>query len=550
MQHLDAQKLSAHLDHALTGSARAEVERHLESCAECRDAFAALLAQDRALDSALTHDPGNAYFDTFAARVEDRIRAAGLRGAQERHDRARGQGLWTWWTSPRRLAVTSAVAATIVGIGVVLLVARETPPGVHGDLQARRMMGPPPALMLPPSSGANESNARSRGAAASRLDGRAKETAREGGMIDNRMAPMAEMQTTAPSAGALGAAPPGGVAAPSRAYEVRDEHGEVVRAKSDQRFAPAPADKRALASGSKLQKPPAAPMSQTTDEKTKAESFERQNAPSSEADALAKKDAANAPAPARANQSAPPVAQAPAPAAQEPASAGRTSWGTIKNLARGAAEVPRTEGGQPMLCGDVIDLNGRPIANAQITLVELSRVSTSNDQGRFCIPAPQGSQALSVMAVGFEPVNLQVVVAGEAPTVRVTLKPVSALGSGFALVPGGRPDSAGLDRKRQDAAKLVAEAENESARGLEQRSASRLDSAAGDFERALKSLSDSPHAQAIRYRLAETRVQAWRISPNSRRARAAQTAVNALLTQPSTAAARDSALRWQEQIPR
>jgi Carboxypeptidase regulatory-like domain/Putative zinc-finger len=548
MQHLDAQKLSAHLDQALTGSARAEVERHLESCAECRDAFAALLAQDRALDSALTHDPGNAYFDTFAARVEDRIRAAGLRGAQERHDRARGQGLWTWWTSPRRLAVTSAVAATIVGIGVVLLVARETPPGVHGDLQARRIDGPPPALMPAPSSGANESNSRSSGAAASRLDGRAKETVREGEMSDGKAAPMAEMHTIAPNAGAP---TPGGVAAPSRAYAVRDEHGEVVRAQSDQRFAPPPADKQALASGSKLQKPLAAPMAQTTEEKTKAESFKFQNPPSSESDALAKKDAANAPTRAQAVPSAPsPVAQAPAPAAQEPASAGKTSWGTIKNLARGGAEVPRTEGGQPMLCGDVIDLNGRPVANAQITLVDLSRVSTSNDQGRFCIPAPQGSQALSVMAVGFEPVNLQVVVAGEAPTVRVTLKPVSALGSGFALVPGGRPDSAGLDRKRQDAARLVADAENESLRGLEQRSASRLDSAAGDFERALKSLGDSPHAQAIRYRLAETRVQAYRISPNGRRARAAQTAVNALLTHPGTAAARDSALHWQEQIPR
>jgi hypothetical protein len=31
-------------------------------------------AQDRALDSALTHDPGNAYFDTFAARGGSHLR--------------------------------------------------------------------------------------------------------------------------------------------------------------------------------------------------------------------------------------------------------------------------------------------------------------------------------------------------------------------------------------------------------------------------------------------------------------------------------------------
>src|SRR4030095_3472822 len=110
----DAGKRSAHLATALTGAARAEVERHLEACPECRTALAEMLALDEGLDVALTHEPGDAYFETFARRVECRIRAAGVRGAQERQNRARGPGLWSWWTSPRRLAVTSAVAATVV----------------------------------------------------------------------------------------------------------------------------------------------------------------------------------------------------------------------------------------------------------------------------------------------------------------------------------------------------------------------------------------------------------------------------------------------------
>jgi len=213
-----------------------------------------------------------------------------------------------------------------------------------------------------------------------------------------------------------------------------------------------------------------------------------------------------------------------------------------------------------MLCGDVMDTNGRPIANAEISLVDLSRVTKTNDKGLFCIPAPAGSQALVVMAVGFKPSRLQVVVAGEAPTVRVTLQSVSAIGGGLAFTPNTRSESLAAqtlgtvattdrDAKRQvSAAKSIQEAEAAWSQGIEQHSASRLDAAAGDFERALKSLDEGAQAQAVRYRLAQTRVEAWRMAPSGRRTRAAQSAVNALVTQPATPAARDSAARWMEQI--
>jgi hypothetical protein len=541
MQHLDAEKLSAHLDNALTGSARAEVERHLEACPECRTALAEMLALDEGLDVALTHEPGDAYFETFAARVEDRIRAAGLRGAQERQNRARGPGLWSWWTSPRRLAVTSAVAATVVGIGVVLLVARETPPGVHGDRLMRRAA--PPAAEAPLAT--NRPGTPSASAPDRRLDQRARDKE-----SSDRMAEM----HTEPSA----PVPSGGGATPSRAYEVRDERGEVVRVPSGantSRFASPPSAPQPT--GNKLQKPAAAPMAQVQEEVKMKESNERQSASANEADALSKKDAANVQV---RPQSAPPAAAQAPTLAQETATDGKatSAVGAARSL---GVVAPKTEGGQPMLCGDVMDTNGRPIANAEISLVDLSRVTKTNDKGLFCIPAPAGSQALVVMAVGFKPSRLQVVVAGEAPTVRVTLQSVSAIGGGLALTPNTRSDSLAAhntwgtvattdrDAKREaSAAKSIQEAEAAWSQGIEQHSASRLDAAAGDFERALKSLDEGAQAQAVRYRLAQTRVEAWRMAPSGRRTRAAQSALNALITQPATTAARDSAARWMEQI--
>jgi anti-sigma factor RsiW len=132
MNHLTEDQLSALADGALAAAARAEAERHLEECATCRDALAGLLALDRDLRGALEHDPGDAYFETFTARVGGRIRAAGLRGAQARAPE--GRGLADWFRSPRKLAVVGAVATVVVGAGIVMLSTREVSlPVRHGS---------------------------------------------------------------------------------------------------------------------------------------------------------------------------------------------------------------------------------------------------------------------------------------------------------------------------------------------------------------------------------------------------------------------------------
>ena len=121
MTHLTESELSAHHDGALPADERARADAHLAGCDACRAALARLAAEDRALAGALSHDPGEAYFDSFAARVENRIRAAGLAGAQAREP---GR-FWPWLRSPRGLAWLSATAAVVVGAGVVMMTARE-----------------------------------------------------------------------------------------------------------------------------------------------------------------------------------------------------------------------------------------------------------------------------------------------------------------------------------------------------------------------------------------------------------------------------------------
>ena len=123
MSHLTDEQQSALADGALEGSARAAAERHLETCAECRAALAGIVAQDRALAATLEHDPGEAYFESFAGRVGGRIRAAGLAGAQAREPE--GRSLAEWFRAPRKLALVGAVATVVAGAGIVMLATRE-----------------------------------------------------------------------------------------------------------------------------------------------------------------------------------------------------------------------------------------------------------------------------------------------------------------------------------------------------------------------------------------------------------------------------------------
>ncbi len=149
MNHLTDQQRSALVDGALEGGARAAAERHLEACADCRAALAALVAQDRALAATLEHDPGEAYFESFAGRVGGRLRASGLAGAQAREPE--GRSLADWFRVPRKLALLGAVATVVAGAGIVMLATREmrVPALREQELQGRMAQEAPPAYPLP-----------------------------------------------------------------------------------------------------------------------------------------------------------------------------------------------------------------------------------------------------------------------------------------------------------------------------------------------------------------------------------------------------------------
>ncbi|NOT33532.1 MAG: hypothetical protein HOP12_05095 [Candidatus Eisenbacteria bacterium] len=122
MNHLTPDQLQARYDDRLDARTRDAADRHLESCEACRSAMAELAASDAMLREVLTHEPGDAYFESFPARVEDRLRAAGLRGAQSHHE----EGRWLdWLRSPRRVAWVSGAAVVVVGAALVLITSRE-----------------------------------------------------------------------------------------------------------------------------------------------------------------------------------------------------------------------------------------------------------------------------------------------------------------------------------------------------------------------------------------------------------------------------------------
>jgi hypothetical protein len=150
MSHLTDEQLSALADGALEGGARAVAEGHLEACAGCREALAGLVARDRALASTLEHDPGEEYYRSFAGRVGDRIRAAGLAGAQAREPE--GRSLADWFRSPRKLALVGAVATVVAGAGIVMLATREVRvPALHEQkIESRAAQEAPPAPGIQP----------------------------------------------------------------------------------------------------------------------------------------------------------------------------------------------------------------------------------------------------------------------------------------------------------------------------------------------------------------------------------------------------------------
>ncbi len=528
MNHLTVEQLSALMDDALPATERAALEAHVASCEMCRTALEELRAADVLFAETHLHDPGDAYFATFAARVAERIGAAGrpAAAADAAHEAAgeiepdaladalpparpaRETSPWydigSWFRTPRRLVWVGGVAAVIVAAGVVLMIARES--GVP-ELRDAKLLergaqsdAPPAAPAAPGASGAPSATAPS----ATAPEAAAPQAARQrplpapdadaagGNEATSRPAAPARVREMkqGPGGEPLPVAPPRGV--PGFAREAppppAPAPGESIRIRRDRR---------------------AQPLAGTAEGEAKQEeSKPRAEAPRAGTDALA-----------------PPPAVAKSLSPGGAAGAGRMSL--------------EQQGGA---CGAVVDAKGRPVAKAQVVVGARGVTATSADDGRFCFDLPAGDYDLTVFAVGFTPLRRTVSFGDPEAPVRLVLRTVEVLpppaqgapapppppppaafafeGLDPAVVPRDLPDS--VRTRWEDAQRVMGDA-------VRERSAVRFDAAAEAWNAvAAALLPGEARTMALEHR-ADARYAAWTIEPTGPRREEAGEALRQLL---------------------
>ena len=514
--HLTPEELSALVDGALQGRALERAEGHLASCASCREALAALLAQEEALQRVLAHDPGEAYFAGFADRVGNRIRAEGLAGAQQRGAAERPR-LGAGWGTPRSLARLGAVASVVVGVGIVFLTTRETNVVPLRDTRAIER-----ATRAAPSLQARDEKS-DVGREAPATGAKQKEAvAPPAGAEDDRLlrANAFRDRQKVESAPSAAVPTPQAAARSGRAFEVRrDERGEDVPVN-----------------------PPAGP----------AAMFARPPAPAPAPAApgepvYVKKQAVAMPMKPGAPTTVDKLREAPAPAAAP---------GEAKGGSTSANEVTVTEeAAGTRQCGAVHDPAGRPVAGASVMLIETGATTTTDARGRFCVAGPAGDHTLAVLAVGFEPARQSVSMRSGAPEVGVALQPVSVLGGpaarggyGFISPARGAPDPlAGAPESLQG---TVRNARLLSAAADGFRSAAAWEAAAEPWARIAAARPGGAAGAEALYQLANARFHAWEIAPNPARRAAAGRAIDAFLAGGASGARRDQVRSWRERMGR
>lgn len=497
MTHLTQEQLSARLDDALAPAQVAEVDRHLAECESCRAALASLAAQDDALGRVLEHDPGDAYFESFAARVEDRIRAAGLRGAQARVWEG---GIFSWLRSPRRLAVAGVVAAVIGGLGVVIVTARMERPE-RALLESR-----PVARAIAP-----------------------QETPKEKALDQERaLGEKGAQSSVALKDDKTGGAP----AAPAPVAPSLAKRSESIDAQTDElRQAP----------------PEASAPERATPNATQGRA---RAAPRTDADAGT--SARPQPTSGFAQPPAEPggtlATRKAAPANERPTLAREES--KLQNYASPSPSASGQAAGV-QLCGRVVNAQGRPVAGAVVALADLGMTVQTDAQGGFCFAAPAGTHSLSVFAVGYQQSRVDAR-AGTDSALEIKLRPVQVLEGPLATNPSLDTEAdvarafAGAPARVRDG---VSAAQALYARAKASGAAADYDTAAARWQKLVPGRTGAA-LQEGRFRLAEARYQAWQAGPTPARARAATDALIAYLRYADSGAKRDQAASWLTRVLR
>jgi len=516
VNHLTEDQLSAYVDGALPPAEHAAAAAHLAGCEACRASLETMRAADALFGEVLTHDPGDAYFRSFASRVADRIGAEGAGEAApataretapevlgtERRPPRTGAPWWdlsSWFTAPARLAWVGGVAAVVVVAGVVLMLSREGGvPDLRDAKVLRRGAQTGTRSAAPPAASAPSAES-------------------------NEAAPEADLAPGA-GAGAGGRSQDDAAAqrlsAPSRVREMRQLPGreEAPAGRPDvPGFAREPAPKP----------PPPAPGEEVKIQRPRRAEPLDATAPGAKA-----KDEAQAPAPA----------PAPAPATLEKRA--------TSNL--GATGARETEGlAQPFrftapgACGVVVDAQGRPIARAQVVLGASGTTATTGDDGRFCFDVATGDYDLTIFAVGFTPLRRTVRLGDPKTPVRLVAQTVEVLpppgtpppGAPPAGVPAPPPGVAGeLAPVPPAPADLTAEVRQDwnDARRLMLEAAAdpdpgRYEAAVEVWNDVVAALPDGPADLEASEHRADALYAAWVVEPNGARAAAASAALRDLV---------------------
>jgi hypothetical protein len=512
MNHPSEQELSAHLDHALPEIESMRIDAHAASCATCRETLARLAALDQSLRKHLTHDPGDAYFDQFAARVETRLRAARLTGVQAQEDDEE-LGLLRWLRTPSGLSWIGAAAAVVIGAGIALLTSRE--------MQMQNLHRPEWTDRITTESRESDDKSAkadesSRSDAAQRAPAEAAPPATGNNERDQGALRQMNAKEEAAKTGS--------------AYEVRrNAAGDEVPVNPPRGFAAPPAAPQVAGGASGAVYPVKARRAEPMGSGAPGEQSEL---------------------------NAPPASSAPIDAEKKMARASN-QVGLADQLS--SAKSTRH-------CGTIRDPRGGAIANAQVMVAETGTSVSSAVDGSFCIDVPPAGRTLVVMAVGYEP-RRENIEPGVASSLALALHPVAVLDGGFAMqsaksASGGAPSLApsGADARAlkqapgipgmisDSVSAMMATAMRVETDAARAHSATQYEAAAVQWEKVLRNVMGGPAENGIRFRVAQARHNAWLNDMTKERADAATQSILAYVARAPEGAERDLAQRWLERL--
>jgi hypothetical protein len=530
MTHLTDEQLSARLDDAMAPAERAECDAHLAACEACQAKLVEMSSLERSLGAALTHDPGEAYFATFAERVAARIAAGEPRPAPAAGAPAPRRSPWAWLLSPRGLSAAGGMAALVLTAGIAWLRFQ------HEDVTATLRAGAPRAV------GSRQEE---------------KTESPSAGASQDRALPPAEAtppqaRVDSPEARAAAGSP----RAREKAQANAEPAPERAGAQRSQALAPAP---QATAQSSGAEEGVSAPMAPPAP----APAEEKQQA-------MAKHLFSTAPPPARAI--APPPSAAPRAAAEKDALAPGSAQGLTAN-SQSARDEAHSGGGRPdevklqfaeatplaVQCGTVTDARGMPLSGVQLTLLGTStRSARSGPDGAFCLTNAVAGDTLILLHVGFEPVRL---VLGASTSLVFGLEPVGTLGSRGGLVLGGKnegffklPSAASAPAPDLYAAEpdsvraAVAQARQRTAIARREHTAEAWEAVASSWDRVAAGAAARAGSDARFQSLSALR-EAWLATPTPARAERLRARLAAFVAgAPATLPERATAVRWQQEL--